>query len=302
MEAVDQEKHYVGQVVLPVYPSAVIVGRYPKFTKQSGELLKAQATKRGATGTYNEIDRKFEWDSYQTEEYGLEERVDDVVATQMEDFFDAEMITGKLLMNALMLDYEISVASAVMNTTTFPVVNTANVSYTEALIGTMDVPADITAIIENLTMLGEEPNTMILSLPLFNRIRRSKLMQTYLYGNLNASQGGTAISEQSLGAAFGLKVIVARKSYDNALKGKATSVTPIWPNSYIFIGKIAGGDFMNGGLGRTIIWDADSPGGLFTSESYRDETRRGNMLRVRSNRVLKIVNPTAGQLLTTNFA
>jgi hypothetical protein len=58
---------------------------------------------------------------------------------------------------------------------------------------------------------------------------------------------------------------------------------------------------MNGGCGRTIIWDADSEGGLFTTDQYRDEPRRGDKIRVRSNRVIKIVNPNSGRLIGTGL-
>jgi hypothetical protein len=90
------------------------------------------------------VDRRFTWDSYQTEEFGLEERVDDVVATRMANFFDAEVITGKLLMNALMLDLEMEVAATINNSSTFTATN-SSVAYTEANIATIDVPRDINA-------------------------------------------------------------------------------------------------------------------------------------------------------------
>lgn len=305
MEAVDQEKHFVGQAILPIYTSERETGRYPKFTKGPGALLNKESTKRGPTGTYNEIDRRFEWDSFTTEEFGLEERVDDKVVAQMQDFFDAEMITGKLLMRALMLDYEVEVASAIMNASNFTATNSGT-AYTEANVEgntPFDFPADMNALIERLTLKGETPNTAIMSLSVFNRIKRSKKLQTYVYGHLNTAQGGTNITEQVIAAAFGLQqVIVTKQSYNMAAKGRTPNLGPIWGNSYVFVGNIQGGDFMNGGIGRTIVWGADSPGGLFTSESYRHEPRRGTMLRVRSNRVLKIVNSEAGELLGTQWS
>ena len=302
MEAVHQEKHYVASMLLPIYGSEREVGRYPKFTIGKGELLKRESQKRGATGTYNESEEVFEWDSYQTQEYGHEKRIDDVVRKQMRDFFDAEMVTAKFCMNKLMLDYEVEAASALFNNSTFAWAN-GTAAYTEAnLDTTMDVPADINATIEQLTLLGEEPNTLVMSLPVFNRIKRSKRLQTYLYGHLNTTQGGSNITSQIIADAFGIaNVIVAKKSYDAGIKGKQ-SVGPVWANSHIWIGDVQGGDFMNGGAGRTIIWDADSEGGLFTSDQYRDEARRGDKIRVRSNRVIKIVNPNSGRLITTNWA
>lgn len=324
MEAVGQEKLFIAQMLLPVYDSVTEVGRYPRFRKQAGELLRAGRsptsnagvvtfnahTKRGATGTYNELTRKFEWDAYQTEEYGLEERVDDVQARRMETFFDAEMLTGKFLMNALMLDYEMEVA-AKLNTTsgTDPneglIQTAATEAYTPANLATVDFPADMNAIIERLTLLGTNPGEMdvVLSLTIFNYLRRTQKLQTYVYGFLNVTQGGSQITEQMMASAFGLRsCIVAKKSVDTAIKGLAPNLIPVWGNTNVLVGKFGDGDFMNGGLGRTICWEHDSPGGLFTSESYRDERRRGTMLRIRSNRTLKLIDPTCGQLLQTNWS
>jgi hypothetical protein len=309
MEALDQEKQFIGQLIFPSYPSPREVGRYPKFTIGPAELLTGGknygSTKRNETGTYNEVARKFVWDSYQTEEYGLEERVDDVVARRMENFFDAEVVTGKFLMNHLMIDYEREVASKVFDYTTYGDTN-ASIAYTEANIATFDPPRDINALLEKFTLLGETPNTMVLSLSLWNRIRRSQKLQTYVYGYLNVNQGGSQITEQMFAQVFGIQnIFIAKKSVDLGLKGKTgnvANIVPVFGNDFIAIAKIAPGDFMNGGLGRTIIWDADSPGGLFTSESYRDEKRRGNMLRVRSNRVLKVVSPNCVTLLDTGYS
>jgi hypothetical protein len=304
MEAVDQEKQYIGQLIFPAFPSAKEVGRYPKFTIGPSELLRKSqgSTKRNETGTYNEISRKFTWDSYQTEEFGLEERVDDVVARRMENFFDAEVVTGKFLMNGLMLDYEVEVAAKTFDPSVFTTTHTS-IGYTEANIDTMDIPLDINSLLERFTLLGETPTHLIMSLSTWNRLRRSKKLQTYVYGYLNVNQGGSQITESMFAQVFGLPgLLIAKKSVDTALKGKAPVVAPVWGNDYIAVAKLGGGDFMNGGLGRTIIWDADAPGGLFTSESYRDERRRGNMLRVRSNRVLKVVSPNCVQLLDTGYS
>jgi hypothetical protein len=301
MEAVHQQEHYIAQSLLPVYSSPREVGRYPKFRIAKGELLKAQSQLRNATGTYNESEESFEWDSYTTVEYGHEKRVDDKVRKEMKDFFDAEMITAKFCMNKVMLDYEVQAANAILDPTTFTTAN-SSVAYTESNLNTIDVPHDINAALEALSGLGETPNTLVLSLSLFNRIKRSKLMQTYLYGFLNTTQGGSNITTQVLGDAFGIpNVIVARKTYDTAIKGK-TNIQNVWNNKYMFLGDIQGGDFMTGGVGRTIIWEGDSEGGLFTTDQYRDEARRGDKIRVRSNRTIKVINPNAGYLIGTQWA
>jgi hypothetical protein len=301
-EAVEIEKNFVGQRVLPVYESDAESGRYPKFKIAEGGLLKREATRRQATGTYNEVDRKFDWETYQTEERGLEERIDDKVAKRFANFFDAEVLTAKMVMRALMIDYEIEVASKVMNPASFAA-TAATVNYTEANLATIDITIDIQEAQASLEAVGEVANTIIMSRKVWNRIRRSKLLQLFMFGSLSANGGNRLINEAMFAEAFGVEqLIVTKVSYDMAAKGKPASLGPIWGNNYVFVGNVQGGDFENGGIGRTIIWGADSPGGLFTTETYRAEHRRGNMVRVRSERVEHIINANAGRLITTNFA
>lgn len=322
MEAVGQEKKFIAQMLLPIYDSPTEEGRYPRFRKGAAELLRAgrspsdattfnSSTKRNQTGSYNEIARKFEWDTYRTEEYGLEERIDDKIRTRMRNFFDADMITAKLLMNSLMLDFEMEV-SAKLNTTTSTdaneglVATNSAVAYTEANIATIDFPRDVNDCLERLTLLGTDPQecTMVLSLSVYNRLRRSQKLQTYVYGFLNVTQGGSQINTGMIANAFGVaNVLIATKSVDVAMKGKTPSLVPVWGNTNVFIGKLGEGEFMSGGVGRTIVWGADTGGGgLFVSEQYRDESRRGDKLRVRSNRVLKIIDPTCAQLVATQYS
>ena len=63
-----------------------------------------------------------------------------------------------------------------------------------------------------------------------------------------------------------------------------------------------GGEFDAGGVGRTLVWEADIPGGLFATETYRDEKRRSDIVPVRTNSVEKVVNENCGHLITTNYA
>jgi len=307
-EAVEVEKLFVGQKLFPIYESDAEFGRYPKFKIRDGALLKREATKRNQSGTYNEIDRKFDWEQYQTEERGLEERIDDVMSKRFAKFFDSEVLTAKLVMRALMIDYEILVATKLhtpIGTDADEGFTSTNstVAYTEGNILTFDFPLDVTNAQARMEALGEVPNAIQMSRAVFNRVRRSKLLQLYLFGSLSANAGNRAITEQLIGETFGFEyVFVTKMSYDVAAKGLGPTLGPIYGNDYIWIGNIAGGDFNSGGSGRTIIWGADSPGGLFTTESYRAEHRRGDMVRVRSNRTLKVINQNAGQLIATQYS
>ena len=315
MEASDQSAGFIGQSVFPIYPSDTETGRYPIFPKKEAELLNAgrgvtsstptfsSITKRNDTGTYNELDRKFTWGSFFTEEYGLEERVDDVGSTRMANFFDAEVVTGKLLMNALMLDYEMECAAALMNATTFSgnITNAVTAAWAtdpETSANCAGIPAQVNTAIEAMTQRGEKPDTLVISLTNWNLWRRNARLSNYIWGGLNTNAGGSQITEQAVAAAFRLKrILIAEASVNVALKGKTVSLANVYGDTYAALLKTGEGDFSAGGLGRTIVWSADSPGGLWTSESYRDEKRRGTMLRVRSNRCNKILKTDCCQLL-----
>jgi hypothetical protein len=300
-EATKAEDFYIAQKIMPVFTSKSRAGRYPRLKIENGELMKAQSTLRGPSGTYNEVARKFDWETYDCEDRGLEERIDDVNAREMQNFFDTEVVTAKLVRRSVVLDYEKRVADQIMNPDSFNAV-ASHVGYTEANLATIDFARDLLDAVERLEQRAQMANTMILTRAVFNLLRRSKLLQTYLFGNLGAGTEHRLINPTDIGNAFGIKdVRIAAATYDRAQKGKPKELVPVWKNDYIFLGNVQGGDFENGGIGRTIVWDSDSPGGLFATETYRDEKRRGNMVRVRMNTDEKIVDETAGELITTQF-
>jgi hypothetical protein len=47
------------------------------------------------------------------------------------------------------------------------------------------------------------------------------------------------------------------------------------------------------------VWTEDSE--LFTTETYRDEKRRSDMVRVRHNTAEKVIDETAGELIATGL-
>ena len=134
-------------------------------------------------------------------------------------------------------------------------------------------------------------------------------MQQYLYGKLGNTVQKRLITPKDFGDAFSLdageeiNVIIGRTKEDVSNKAKLVpDLQPIWKPTHIWLGCVKSGDFDQGGMGRTLVWQADVPGGLFATETYRDEKRRSDMARVRTNSIEKVVNENAGQLIKTNYA
>jgi len=303
------EKFYIAQKVFPVYGVQARAGRYPRVDLVGGNLMKREQTKRSSSGAYNETSSEHEWDTYDCVDRGLEKRIDDTKASEMKSFIELERLEAKSVRRKCLLDFEINAASALMNSANFPAQDAVE-AYEEANIDSIDVPQDINAAIDAVTGRGEEVNAIVMSMTVWNRIRRCTLLQEYLYGKIPSLSQKRMITHKDMAEAFALdldggslQVMVARSKYDTAPKGRnSANLVPIWGTDYIWVGNIQGGDYSNGGAGRTLVWEADIPSGLFATEVYRDEKRRSDMVRVRTNSIEKILNGNAGQLITTGWA
>jgi hypothetical protein len=313
LEEASDDPGLVAAKLLPIYTSAARAGRYPKIQIGAGALLKNYSTKRGTTGTYNEVARAFVWDTFDCQDYGLIERVDDVVSREMSNFFDVEVYTAKFVREELELDYEIRVAGLIFNANTFTVQN-SSAAYTIANLATFNFPTDLNGIMYTLKLRRYAPNTIWMNRAVWNRIRASTFLQNYLYGNIGAGTQFRSIAPSDIGAAFGIpNVLICDASVDPTPLNKANAgqnaqaislaaLAPVWSSAYIGVGKVAGGDFKSGGMGRTISWGADVQGGMFITETYRDENRRGNTIRVRMNTAEKAIDLNACVLLGTQYS
>ncbi len=300
-ESAKADEFFVASKILPTQTVNSRAGRFPRIKRDKGQLLKHGSTLRAPSGGYPEIARATEWDTYQCDERGAEERIDDVAVEEMSSFYSAERITSKLLMRYLMLDYEKRVADTVFDSSTF---NTTamGTALTEANLATVDFAKDLLEAIERMQRKAEVPNTLVMSQTVWNRIRRTTALQTFLFGN-NIGNGYRLVGPSDIGSAFGVpNVVIAGATHDSANKGQSPVLTPVWSNDYVGLLNVQGGDFSSGGVGRTLVWGADSPGGLFTSESRRDDARRSDVMRVRTNSVEKILDDGSAELIETNFA
>lgn len=306
MQAEDVEESFIAQDIFPVFNVNKRTGQYPRIKIAEGSLMRKDESERNATGTYNELTRKHSWDNYKLTDRGLKVRIDDDKADEMSDFFDLEVTESKLLKRSLLYGHEARAAAALMDTAVFPYED-KKVAYTEATLATIDFPYDMMLAIQKLRQRGVMPNTIVLSDTLWNLIRRSTLLNNYIFGATNAVKRlikakdvSDAFSEEA-GSPITLKVAAA--SLDTSNRAKTTaSFSPIWGNGHIWVGKVKGGDLQAGGAGRALSWTKAVKSGLFETESWRDEDRRGDMIRMRSYSDIKILDETAGQLIVTSYA
>jgi len=298
----DFNKMFIGDKILPVKGEDVKRGIYMKAKLANGELMNGDAVPRANGDGYQRINRKYDTDTYDAVEYGLEAVIDDAYEAEVERFMNLEATEAMLLERSLRISYEVRVAAAVMNASTFNA-TAAAVAYTEANLATINLPADVQAAKNRLLLKGIVPNAIIMSQNVFSRIQRSTLMQNQIFGVVPKSAGQfTLPGEDDVARALGVETLYVGKSARNTnKKGLAHSGSFIWGDTYISVAQIEGGEYQAGGIGRTIQWNKDTTG-LFTPETYRSDERRSNVLRVRQHVAEKIVDETAAELITTSYA
>lgn len=302
-EAQASDDFFIGTRALPPLGVDAKSGTYPKLQIATGELLTASATERSTDGSYGEVTRQWTTDTYDCIDRGLEERVDDASSRDLARWFSLEATAAKLVLRQMMLAHEVRAAATLVNATTFGAGTNSAVAYTEANIATVSFVADVLAAIERVRNNGTNPDTIVLSSTVYNRVRRGTLVQNFVAGSIGK---GSEVTVSTLAQAFadeGIRqVLVGKARYNSAKKGQAHSAANVWGNTYVWVGKSNPGamDAKEGGAGFTLHWNAE--GGLFVTESYRDDKRRSNIVRVRQNTAEKIVDATAGTLITTQYS
>ena len=304
MEAQHADDKFIGEQLLPVYPSETRVGDYLRILKGEGglldganddtdELLRAPGTAYKRTG------RSFSKDGFNCKDRGLVEPVDDTNAADIARFFDAESAAARLVHRNVRMRYEKRVKQQIFHATRWGTPLTPLVAYTTALQATVNFIEDMKTGIRIVGKRSEKPNVAAMNKNLWDYIQGSTLIRTFFFG---ANGGNAGITTELVAKYLGLAMIlVAEASYSTAKKGATVTdakLAYIWPDDYIWIGEVKGGAPEEGGAGRTFLWTGDSPE-LFTVESYRDEDIRSDLVRVRQDTDEKIVSEAAGVLIAT---
>ena len=303
IEAPQADVGLIGAQLLPLQNVDAKSGTYLKVQLAGAELLSNNATARDAGSGYSRGIRSFSSANYSTDEFGLEELLDDSSVADLSRFFSYESETAKFLLRQLKLSHEARVNTLLFaGSTPFTTADqSAAVAYTQANIATIDVARDVAAAKLALAKLGYEANCVAMNADVFALIRRSTLLQNQFFGVIS-NTGARLLSEAEIAAALGVqKLLVGSAAINSAGKNKSYSGSFAISSAKVIVGQVAGGEFTAGGIGRTLVWSGDSAGG-FVSESYRDEARRSQVLRVRMNTDEVVIDANAAVRITTSFA
>lgn len=290
---------FIGLRVLPAFPAARSAGTFGRIPIE--QLLQKRDTRRAPGAGYSRGTFKFEPDTYVTEEHGAEEPIDDNDVKNYEDYFEVEQITAQRAYDVVLRGQEERIADLLFNETTFAG-KTSGVDneWDDADKATPidDVETAVRAIWE---ASGLWPNALVINRMVFRNLRKcDQIIERIRSEGAGNRTLPTDINAAMLAAAFDLEyVIVAGSPKNSADEGQPVSIAPIWSNEYALVARLASSqDLREPCLGRTFHWDEDggSIGGTF--ETYREETIRGDVVRVRHQVGEKLIHLESGYLLS----
>lgn len=278
--------------VFPVYPTPLKSSGYPMIPKES--FLKLADDERAPDGSYNEIDWEFERGTYNCEDKGNEGKVDDTLESLYEDYFDLEEVTTEQVMTNVLLNHELRVLNMLQDTDTFTA-QTVDTKWTST--SSANPASDVESQRETLQNRGINPNTLVVSRKIFRNLKVTSDVQDRV--KYTEPVKGRDITADMLAGYFDVeKFLVADQIYDSADKGQAANITKMMADKYAFLCRTANNprNLKEPCIGRTFLWTGDSPTRTVT-ESYRKESVRADMIRVRHNVDEAYVMTDAGILM-----
>lgn len=298
---------FIGARVLPILSVDKGSGPFGKIPVE--QLLQNRETARAPGSGYSRGIWKFETDSFAVEEHGAEEPIDDREAQLYRDFFDAEIVAAERARDVVLRNAEKRIAAAIFNTTTWTGVSLTTAVSTEWSNASSGVPiTDVNAARQKVwDGCGLWPNALIINRRVFNNLRvNAQVKDAIASSGAGFATRARDITVQQLAEVFDLDyILVAGSAKNTANEGQAAAFSEIWDKEYAMVCRIAtSNDIKEPCLGRTFMWmeggSAPDNGMELPAivETYRDETVRSDIVRVRHDAHEKVLYAACGHLLS----
>jgi hypothetical protein len=299
MESITLDEMFIGLKVLPPAPLKLPTGHVPKITVAMGDSMRATGKHRKPGALFDRWQSAVSDAALVLEQVAEELQIPDEQALIYDDYFAFEQVYAKECTNRLRRGVELDVAATVFNQSTFTHV-AALVAYTHANLATITAVEDILAAIRRVKGLGERANTLVFPGPVFDRIRITPDMKSFVAGSVNPGARVTAGTIQMAFEPHGIKSVLIADGYVNQSEpGKNDVINLMWPTTEVGVFSCMEGQLLAGGIGRTFWWEKEGP--LFNIQSYRDEPRKSNVIRALHTTLEGITNSRCGTLIDTNY-
>lgn len=280
MEEQAREK-YIGMKLFPIKRVQKASAEYPVIPLAA--MTETPDTARAARGDYNRSDWKFDFQNYSTKDRGWEEVIDDREEALYASYFDMEAASTQRAVAIILRAHEIRVRDKALDTTQLA---NAAVSVSWATAATATPRSDVdTAKGAMRSAYGVLPNVMTISWARFQALLRTAEVKDALKYTNPIELGGLEVQKRLMAQYFGVnEVLVGDALYNTSKKGQTPSLGEIWTPTKVGLYAVSSGtdDMKEPVIGRTMLWEDGAPD-ILTTETYREESKRSDVVRVRQD-------------------
>lgn len=223
---------FIAKTLTANQPSKTLSGQYPVFDKEYWFRLQTDNEIPDDRSPVNEVDYKFDLESYTTKSYGLKISITDLERQQALSQLRLERNKTEELTGQMDLAHEIRIAAKLRKTTNGGDLNlgaTPSVNWDQ---DTATIEADIkTGVIASYDATGMKPNTMIIPW----KVAYAMALQEDIRAILRQDTTGQGVAFLKLGdrvlpaVIHGMKVVIPEGAQNAAgNEGAAVTLTEIW--------------------------------------------------------------------------
>lgn len=300
MERYPLQASQAGFIALQVFPVIEVPKKVGRFEVRNVEdLLQEHDTARAPTTGYargggGKTGTPITW---ATTDHGFEELIDDSEDSIYSDYFDSELDASRRARDVVLRNHERRVTALASGT---GVTNTtaAGTAWDQSAATPIDNVRAAKVAIYN--RVGLEPNTLIVPWGRFEFLKdNAQIIDRMKYQgfvdvrreNINAAMLATVFNVE--------RVIVAGAQRNSANEAKTAVLAPIWPVNTVLLAVTARTkDHKEPCIGRTFHWGEDGSeiGGVI--ETYREDNKRSDVVRVRMDTDEQLIYEACGQRIT----
>lgn len=292
--AITNGKNLVAPQVWPVVPVKKDSDIFYVYDQSN---LRVDETRWAPKTTAKEISWNVSTDTYKTERHALQELVEDDEKQNQDSPIDVMADSAAILAEKLMIRREKRLYDLLNASSTYDsgaIVNVASGNRWDDFTSASSDPTEDVATARSTIFgkIGMSPNTMVLPRQVYEAVREHPTV----LDRIKYTQVGV-ITPQLLATLFDIQnVIVAGGIENTAKEGQAASLSSIW-GKQVYIGYVA----PRPGL-RMASWGYHLQSQAMLTDRWRDEERKGDVIRNSYKDVPKLVTKSAGYLLRTVIA
>lgn len=328
-------ENLIGEKILPPFPINKRTAHLIKATIANSQALRVidDAKFIHAPGTkFERMVATFGDDTLTVDLRGQEIVVPNEVSLDYAQFLDVEAFYAGRFGQTSALTKEKLIAAQIFSTGNFGAATNSGVAYTAANrdvqgASGMNPIQDIIAATRRIKAKGERPDTVAMSGPVYERVLTCQNTLQFCRGLYGAILEVTPDMLLAALKPYGItQILVGDSYYNNAADQATTSLSQIWSNTYIWVGKAgkasAGAESSTGinvpqlaGVGANIYWEDYEQGGVVKSsdlslkfaggnyvESYPDLTIDSMIVRVKMSNRPYLGNTRGGDLIATQYS